>query len=65
MDSEIGPYLTNHKRNQNPRTLSSPSQVASHLHTKTILVFKHHHTGLCPGDADNKKWISIITMLFS
>lgn len=32
---------------------------------KDILVFKHHHTGLCPGDADSKKWISIITMLFS
>lgn len=30
-----------------------------------ILVFRHHHTGLCPGDADNKKWIRVIIMLFS
>lgn len=25
-----------------------------------IVVFKHRHTGLCPGDPYNRKWIYVI-----
>lgn len=28
---------------------------------KDILVFKYHHTGLCPDDPDNKKWITMLS----